>query len=246
MNKLKTIFFVSVFLLIAFLIFIILIKDRLPEVMFYFDDIGTYSIPDKSVEVNSKNKYSHTFVSNFNNLFMISVFVPKQNLDKDGMLYFYLKDEKNKTKDLVSLRWDFRQIRHKRNSFYLTHPTADSKTQGFNFYIRFPAIKNSKNKKFYFSFETPQSKPGEGIKLGFWDDLHYYEALTEGEMFKNDIPIEGFLAFRTYNTYLGDRGEILEVIFSRLSVDKGFLSFYLAIVISTAVAFMSINPTSYP
>lgn len=228
MKKIKGILPVVALLIISLIIFSVLIKDKIPKNIFSFLDIGTYRIPPASVEVNSSNIYGQSFVSNFDNLFVVSIFIPKQDLKREGQLYFHLKNDKDDPKDLVTLKWKFDQIHFLENNFYVVPPDRESTEEGFHFHFQFPPIKHSKAEEFYFYFESPDAKEGEGIKLGIWDNRQYYEALTKGTLFINHRPIKGFLAFRTYDTWAGNTSVLINEIKARLLKDRPFLVFYCA------------------
>lgn len=228
MKKVKVILSFGVFLIICAVAFVAIIKDRIPNNIFCFLDIGTYQIPPKYVEVNSSNAYGQSFVSNFDDLFMMSIFIPKQNAQEDAELYFHLKRNKDDDKDLVMLKWKFNQIHFLKNNFYIIPPDRETSEKGFHFHFQFPPIKDSKNKEFYFYFESPGTRQSEGIKLGLWDNRQYYEALTKGTLYKNNKPINGFLAFRTYNTWVGNPLILADEIRVRLLKDAPFLIFYSA------------------
>lgn len=229
MRKIKLLVSFGIFLMIILsVVFMVSIKDKLPNNIFCFLDIGTYKAPSKSVEINSSNSYGQSFISNFDNLFMMSIFIPRQNLDSNRELYFHLKKSKDDVKDLVVLKWKFNQIHFKKNDFYVVPPDRESTDKGFHFHFQVPTIKESKNRGFYLYFESPDAKIGEGIKLGVWDNGDYYEALTKGQMFINHRPTKGFLAFRTYNTWAGNPSFLIDEIKTRLLKDKVFLIFYCA------------------
>lgn len=228
MRKNKTLLLTSIFLMIILIVFETLIKARVPNNIFCFLDIGTYRIPTGTVEVNSSYVYGQSFVSNFDDLFMMSIFIPTQNLDRDGQLYFHLKNNKDGNKDLVTLKWKLDQIHFAKNNFYVIPPDRESTEGGFHFHFQFPPIVDSKNREFYFYFESPNAKVGEGIKLGIWDNIDYYEALTQGKIFINNKPVKGFLAFRTYNTWRGSISDLLNETKDRLNKDIQFLMFYFS------------------
>ncbi|KPK41821.1 MAG: hypothetical protein AMJ78_04420 [Omnitrophica WOR_2 bacterium SM23_29] len=242
MKKIKVILlFFFVVSLISLVIFMISISDKIPSNIFCFLDIGTYRIPPNAVEVNNSNVYGQSFVSNFSNLFMMSIFIPTQDLNSDKELSFHLKNNKDDVKDLVALKWKFNQIYFKENNFYLVPPDRELTEQGFHFHFQFPPIKDSKNKEFYFYFEASNAKVGEGIKLGVWDDIDYYEALAKGQMFINHKPVDGFLAFRTYNTWEGEAKDILNEMYSRFRKDTPFGIFYLGLLFINFVGLLLIS-----
>lgn len=225
-------------LLICSALFLLSIRERIPPNIFCFLDIGTYRIPPNYVEVNSSNTYGQSFISNFDNLFMFSIFIPRQNFNSDGELYFHLKSNRNAEDDLVTLKWKFKDIRFRKNDFYIIPPDRETTDKGFHFHFQFPPISNAKNKEFYLYFASPDSKAGEGIKLGLWDDIDYYEGLRRGEAFRNSEPLKGFLAFRTYNTWSQDKGSLINKIKTNLFQDKPFFIFYctlLSIVLSAII-----------
>lgn len=218
------------FLALCMVFFALFIKDKVPPNIFCFLDIGKYKIPPSTVEINSSNICGQSFVANFDNLFMMSIFVPTQNLERDQLLYFHLKNSKDDDKDLVTLKWQFNQIRFAKNNFYTVPPEHEFTEKGFHFHFQFPPIRDSKDREFYFYFESPDAKSGEGIRLGVHDDTQYLESLTKGQMFINDNPIKGFLAFRTYCTWQPHLNQLTKEIGDRLLKDKTFLSFYILLM----------------
>jgi hypothetical protein len=240
---LKLFLIIILSILIASIFITALIKDRLPENIFYFEDIGTYSAPPNSVEVNSSNSFGQSFVPNFDNLFMMSIFISEQNLTEDDELLFHLKNNKDDDRDLVTLKWKSSQIRPIENSFYLVHPPQRPDDKGFHFHFHFPSISSSKGREFYFYFESPNAEAGKGIKLGVWDNRRYYNALTKGKMHKNHQPISGFLAFRTYNTYKGSLRDVLEVIRERFKRDISFAKAYTCLILAIFAGIIILEAT---
>lgn len=243
MKKVKVILSFGAFLIIGISVFAWIIKDKIPDNIFSFLDIGTYQIPPKYVEVNSSSIYGQSFVSNFDDLFMMSIFIPKQNAKEDAELYFHLKRNRDDNKDLVMLKWKFSQIHFLKNNFYVIPPDRETSEKGFHFHFQFPPIVDSKGKEFYFYFESPGARQGEGIKLGLWDNRDYYEALTSGRLYINHKPTKGFLAFRTYNTWNGTFSFLMDKIKMRLLNDRAFLVFYCIslLIIFSAVTTISIK-----
>ncbi len=146
MKKAKSIAIVA---LLAFVImlaaFVVTIKDKVPNNIFSYLDIGTYKVPSSVVEVNSSNKFGQSFVSNFDNLFMMSVFIPKQDLDREGELIFHLKHNKKDGDDIVTLRWNLNQIKFRKNNFYVIPPDRESTSQGFHFHFQFPPMRHQEH-----------------------------------------------------------------------------------------------------
>lgn len=246
MRKAKAILILSIASIICLMVFIWLIKDKIPNNIFCFLDIGTYRIPPKTAEVNSSNICGQSFVSNFDGLFMISVFIPTQNLNSDKELYFHLKNNKDDKKDLVTLKWKFNELHFKENNFYLVPPDQESSEKGFHFHFQFQPIKDSKNKEFYGYFEATKAELGEGIKLGVWDNIRYYEALTKGSMFINHKPAKGYLAFRTYNTWEGSAKDIFNEICARFSGDVPFTFFYGCLIFVIFAGLLTIGAVNKP
>jgi len=246
MKKTKIIVLIGhIFLASILIVLVISIMKKVPNNIFCFLDIGTYGVPPESIEVNMSNTCGQSFVSNFDNLFMMSIFIPSQNLAKDGHLCFHLKKNKDDQNDLVTLKWRINEIRFLSNNFYIAPPDREITDKGFHFHFQFPPIRNSKNKEFYFYFDSPGTRQGEGIKLGLWDNRQYYEALTKGTLYKNNKPINGFLAFRTYNTWIGNPSILMDEIKIRLLKDRPFLIFYCAslfiILTGTIITCIKIN-----
>lgn len=239
-NKIVLISSIIPIFLIILTIFFWMIRAKIPNNIFCFLDIGTYHIPPSFIEVNSTCTYGQSFVSNFNNLFMLSIFIPRQNLNSDRELYFHLKRNRNDEDDLVTLKWKFKDIRFRKNNFYIIPPDRETTDKGFHFHFQFPPISNAKNKEFYFYFASADAKAGEGIKLGLWDDIDYYEGLRKGEAFRNSQPLKGFLAFRTYNTWSQDKGSLINEIKTNLFQDKPFFIFYGTLLSLTLSAIITV------
>lgn len=214
-------------------------KKRAVWGIFCYPDIGTYKAPQDSLEVNSGTILGEEFISNFNNLFMITVFIPTQDLNSDEVLIFSLKGEGPDKRDRVSITKKFSQIRYKENDFYLVPPDRESTGKGFHYAFFFPPIKESKGKKFYFSLAAPGATAGKGLKVGVWDKEVYYEGLKQGSLFINHKPSLGHLAFRAYNSWQGNPAVLMKEITARLKSDMRFFLFYsatLSIVLASAIA----------
>ncbi len=228
------------FLAFSTLIYLKLIKPKMPNNIYSFTDIGTFYTPQKTVEVNKSNHYGQSFVSNFDNLFMMSIFIPKQHHNSQQMLEFHLKKTSTDPNDLVMLKWNFSQLqfkKFKKNNFYIMPPDPGSTSDNFHFHFEFPVIEHAKNESFYFYFSSPDSKIGKGISLGYWPDRKYYDGLRQGSIHHNHIPGEGFLAFRTYHTWRGNIIDVFQTAKSRLLKDTHFLIFYFGTLLLTVFLF---------
>lgn len=222
----RNIFSVIILIVICLAAFFVAIKDKVPAHMFSFIDIGTYKMPDSYIEVNASTAVGQSFRSHFDNLFMMSVFIPKQDLNRKGELYFHLKGSKDEKEDIAVIKWDCKDIVFKNRDFYTIPPDREISEKGFHFYFKFPVIKESKDRMFYFYFSSPSEKEGKGIRLGVWPKAKYYEALTEGQFFINNKPANGFLAFRAFNTWPGSVNLLFRDIKERFSTDRPFFIFY--------------------
>lgn len=205
--------------------FAVLYNDRIPHNIFSFLDIGTYQVPPEAVEINSSSVCGQIFTPNFNNLFMLSFFVPAQNLNRNKKIIFHLTPALDQDKDIVTSTWNYDELAFKKNNFYIVPPDRESGEKGFHFHVQFAPIEESKNKKFYFYLESPGAQEGEGLKVGIWK-THYYEALTDGSLVLNHINADGYMAFRTYNTIRWNFHALIRTITARLADDKPFLFFY--------------------
>jgi hypothetical protein len=229
MTKQRIVLITIILSIIAGVIFAKLILPKVPENIFCFRDLGTHHIPSNFVEVNKSNIVGQTFMPNFDNLFKISVFLSKKDANPDGTLLFHLKKQ-GEREDIIVRSWKVSQIKPDRKNFYQIPP--DIKTpKGFHFHIQFEPIEDSKDKVYYFYFESPQAEPGNGIKLGIWK-TKYYEAMKVGARFINHQPVDYFLAFRTFNTWQGDLGGVFEEIRQRLKKDIPFIRVYMSLVLA--------------
>lgn len=212
--------------IIFFLIFCVLFSGILflwgkaSQNPFCFLDIGTHHIPPQSIEINASHSYGQSFVANFNHLFKISIFIFNQSFQKDHALYFRLLEEGH---EIFSREIRFQDIRPAAHDFHAIPPAAEINKQGFHFHIPFPVIQNSKNRNYSFYLESSEVK---GLKIGFWPNKNYYEALTKGNAFLNSTPLHGFLAFRTFHTWEGSPSNIFFTVKTRLLNDKVFFIFW--------------------
>jgi len=227
----------SLFLLlgIIFLVFFITICPYIPKNIYCFLDIGTYRAPSYFIEVNSLQTYGQTFVSNFNNLFKISIFVPPKNLNSD--VFFYLKETPKDKDSLFNLKLSPKDFHPPHYDFYAVPADAEVHPSGFHVHIPFPLIENSKGKIFYFYLECPSCPVGKGLKIGIWKKP-YYEALTKGTAFLNHQEIKGFLAFRTFNTWTSPYSILWKEIQDRLLQDTTFLFMYSSILIVILISYL--------
>ncbi|MDP1853061.1 MAG: hypothetical protein Q8L26_02485 [Candidatus Omnitrophota bacterium] len=243
MTKLKILLLSALFLLIILAIFLIFpfLRGKLSQEPLYFSDIGSYNIPPDAIEVNVNNSYGQSFMPNFDNLFMVSIFIKKQELDNSKELFFHLKKNKSDKDDLVRIGWRYDQIRYNENSFYLAHPQPDPKKEGFHFYFQFPPISDSKGKEFYFYFDSPQAEAGGGIKIGAWDKRQDYPALVGGSRYLNHAPEKGFIAFMTYHTWRGGPKDLFRQIAARISKDAVFMNFYACLLLINFIGILAIG-----
>jgi hypothetical protein len=216
-------------------IFAMSIYKKIPDNIFCFLDIGTHHPPGDFIEINGSTAVGQTFVPSFSDLFKVSVFVLKNEADPDSELIFHLR-RKDSEADLVTKKFRISEIEPRRNDFYQIPPDPEHKG-GFHYHIQFPVIRDSKDKEFYFYLEAPGVRSGKGIKLGIWK-VKYYEALRSGSMYINQKPSDYFIAFRTFNTWIGTPGSLLNDIKERLSKDKPFAIFYASIVTLTIIGIL--------
>lgn len=222
------------------LVFIGYLHKKTPDTLFCFLDIGTHHNPPEMIEVHASQTIGQSFVSHFDHLYRMSVFIPNQNLNRNQTLYFHLKNKQSPdTRDLVTLTWKFHEIHPPKNDFYAVPIDAEIVKEGFHFSFQFPPIHDSKNKEYYVTFEAPNTPPKEGIQIGVWTKWHhskYYEALTQGTLYKNHLSIEGALAFRTFHTFQGSLSQVVSDIKMLLLKDRAFLIIYVAVLALTILA----------
>jgi hypothetical protein len=223
--KRASISLVVLFLSVLLIYVLLTLKKKAPDNLFCFRDVGTHHMPSYFNEINKNSSVGQSFVSNFDELFKISIFISKKNIEKDKELYFYLKSKKDSKDYIAFKKWKFSELLPKRSNFYQIPPDIISK-KGFHFHVQIEPIRDSKGKEFYFYFESPETPQGKGIQLGVWN-RKYYEALIKGKMFVNHKPVGGYLAFRTYNTWKGSFSEVIEVIVTRLEKDRFFFLVYI-------------------
>lgn len=207
----------------------------LPGNIFCFQDVGTHRVPSEFIEVNDKQSVGQSFMSNFAGLFKVAVFVSKNEADPDSAVCFHLR-KKGGNEDIFFQEWKLSEINPPKNDFYII-PEDPFTANGFHYHIQFPVINESKDQEFYFYLESPGVKSGRGIKVGIWK-TKYYEALRSGSMYINQRPSDYFVAFRTFNTWLGTSESLINDVKERLLKDKPFVVFYASIVTLTIIGIL--------
>lgn len=205
------------------------IYPKVPNNLFCFRDIGTHHVPPYMIGLK-KGAIGQTFVSNFDNLFRIAIFLSNRNVNRKAILRFRLRETAGE-QDIVTKEWNISNIKPVHNSFYKIPPDINV-DKGFHYHIQFTPIKDSRDKSFYFYFETQGLIEGESINFGIWK-RKYYEAMSEGSLFVNGKPKDDFLAFRSYNTWTGNMNDVFREVRRRLLLDKVFFFFYVFLLFFT-------------
>ncbi|TNF54352.1 hypothetical protein EP227_04395 [bacterium] len=138
-------------------------------------DQPEFSYP--TVEINSSTTISQSFISQRNNLSSIRVMFSNPDKLKSGEIIFSLKEAQDKSSVLHQLTFPLEKISD--NTRYL---------------FVFPPIKNSRDKKYLFTFSAPAQPDGEGVSL--WYESR--DCYTPGRMFVNGEPVAGDLYYTAF------------------------------------------------
>jgi hypothetical protein len=130
-----------------------------------------------TVEINSSTTISQSFISQRNNLSSIRVMFSNPSKWHSGEIIFSLKDAQDKSSVLHQLTFPLEKISD--NTRYL---------------FVFPPIKNSRDKKYLFSFSAPAQGVVEGVSL--WYESR--DCYTGGRMFVNGEPVPGDLYYTAF------------------------------------------------
>ena len=163
-------------------------------------------------EIYGKTKIGQTFAAQYNNLTAIEIRLATYNRKNTGEFIFHLKKDPGSKEDLFNYKGDIGRLK-------------DNKY----FRFRFPEIKFSKGKKFYFYLEAPQSRPGNAITI--WansEDLY-----REGEKMVDGGSAQGDLVFKTlYDLGLrGNLGVFLNEITQNKPSPLNKKSFYITLIL---------------
>ena len=118
-----------------------------------------------------------TFRSHQDNLNGISIMLGTYARKNNQDIIFHLKES----------------LADKQDIFRTTFNAATLKDNAF-LDIKFPALKDSKGKEYYFEIESPKAKPGDAITIWSSDKPVY----SDGELLLNGEKNPGALAFKTY------------------------------------------------
>jgi len=162
-------------------------------------------------EIYGKTKIGQTFAARYNNFTAIEVLLATYNRKNTGEFIFHLQEEPGSKEDLFNYKGDISKLK-------------DNKY----FRFRFPAIKFSKAKEFYFYLEAPQSRPGNAVTI--WSNSE--DLYREGEKMVDGGSAQGDLVFKTLYD-LGLRGN-LAAFLNEITQNKpsplNKKSFYIALI----------------
>jgi hypothetical protein len=113
-----------------------------------------------------------TFTAELNNLSCIEVMLSSSNKRDGGNFFFYLKKERESKTDIFKFQGEVLNIRN--NEF---------------FRFEFPEIKHSKEKKYVFLIEIPESLPVNALDLWSSSEDQYErgEKIINGEIYPGDL-----------------------------------------------------------
>ena len=177
--------------------------------------IDVFNQPKNNIpvgEIYGKTKIGQTFEAQYNNLTAIEVLLATYNRKNTGEFIFHLQEEPGSKEDLFNYKGDISKLK-------------DNKY----FRFRFPEIKTSKAKEFYFYLEAPQSGPGNAVTI--WSNSE--DLYREGEKMVDGGSAQGDLVFKTLYD-LGLRGN-LAAFLNEITQNKpsplNKKSFYIALIL---------------
>lgn len=201
-------FFLSVIIISSFVFFISFLRE-----ITAFNQLK-HDIPVG--EIHGDIRVGQTFVADYDGLTGVDVLMATYNRTNSGEFIFHLKSNPYAEKDLHSARLDIAEVRD--NSY---------------FRIRFPKMKSTKRRTFYFYLEAPQSRPGNAITI--WS--HSQDSYRKGQKIVNSTPSPGDLAFKT--VYQSGLQESLQTFLQKVRHNKpsplNKKSFYLGLMIAFIV-----------
>jgi len=138
-------------------------------------------------EIYGTRSVGQTFIASHDGLSRIDVQLATYRRRNTQPIIFHLRSAPYASKDIATITFEAEDV--KDNAYHA---------------FRFPPIPDSQGHSFYFSLESPTSRPGDAITM-------YYspgDVYAEGQMYIQGEPQDGDLAFRAYYTY--GPGEILQ------------------------------------
>mgnify|MGYP001082971056 CR=1 FL=1 len=150
-------------------------------------------------EIYGDIKIGQTFIAEYDNLTGIKVLLATYDRKNIGNFIFHLKSNIQSKEDEFIYHGDLNKVK-------------DNKYFNFNF----PAIRNSKGKKYYFYLESPHAQFGNAITI--WSNT--LDSYKDGEKIVNGVVSEGDLVFLT--TY--DSGVInnFSIFLDKITKNKPF------------------------
>lgn len=140
-------------------------------------DISQDSFAKPVGEIIQGVTVGQTFRSHQDNLNGISIMLATYARKNNQDIIFHLKESLAAKQDIFSTTFNAATLRD--NAF------LD---------IKFPSLKNSKGKNYYFEIESSKAKPGDAITIWSSDKPVY----GDGELLLNGEKSPGALAFKTY------------------------------------------------
>jgi hypothetical protein len=128
-------------------------------------------------EISGGTTIGQTFYSTLPNLNSIDIDLATYGRSNTKDVIFHLRERPESKNDIVTLQINAQKISN--NAYYT---------------FKFPIIKDSVNKSYYFFLESPTSVPGNAITIWSSKDDVY----PDGSLYVNSNPVPGDLAFKVY------------------------------------------------
>jgi len=166
-------------------------------------------------ELLGGHSFGQTFAPQYDGLYRIDLYTATYARENTHPVLFRVKVAPDAGEDLMRLELPAAQISN-------SGPTV----------ITFPPLAGTAGKTLYFSVESPGSVPGDAITVYRQEEDLY----PDGQMFMDDQPAGGDLAFIAYTQETFALADIWHDFYSRAGQDKPFFAFYCSLMALLLVA----------
>jgi len=205
---------------------------------FIFSDLGTFATPDKfSQPILPGHSAGQTFISDFDGLTKIGIFIDREDMACKGKLVFHLKSSISSKTDIVTAEINVSDIYDNWKEFRFP-PKSDKKS--CLYFFQFEPIPDSGGKHFYFYLEYQSEDKGRGVRFGITENK-YDQGYSGGSSYIDGKEQEWHLLFQTYCAWTGTGKDAFRVILKRISMDRQFFTFYLVLCLALFAALIWIT-----
>lgn len=191
-----------------------------------FEELLITEPPCEYVTVYGKHTVGQVFVPNFEGLSKLGFFIFKDAILPDSNLVLHIKPGINVKDDICKVVVAPQDIHGRRYPFMAPQIKSG---KGSVYFFELDTFQSRPGKPVYFYLESPAATQERAYKIGVVNNI-FRRGYAGGATYIDAAPIDKHLLFQDYYKFTKPKERILATIKERVSLDKGFFSFYLSLV----------------